>query len=405
MNKFRLSENIDILPISTYRAENIPKKFQKGYFVLSQKVKKRDFLINSTIKYFLDNFINPQSFVDVVKSLKAELSTTNDEVEHVCKDFFDFLVRKKIIVEENTLETVIKKNIIFNEGSAFNGFIIQNLISERKEVTLYKVLDPVSQGVYVLKILLKSKTKNDQAYAHEVGWFEREFALLSRLEGIPAMCKAYSFKKNDEYAYIQIEYIGGRSLNDFLEHGGDLNFTKTITLLSRIVEPFASMHQHDMIHGDIHSSNILINGVMEVKIIDLGFSSLAELEKNQMMKSGGVTYYMPPERINLTSIKKYKSASASLRSDVYQIGLLMYLAVYQTLPFYGFIWEELATNIQTAVVDFPKTSFSGYVVPKNLIDIIKKCLERNPDDRFANAALILNEFNYHFYQQKDSALN
>ncbi len=405
MIKYTLSQNISITAISDYGIECVPEKFHADHFVLYHEIKKREFLINPSIKYFLDKFTTPHPLSEVINSVKQELNTDSHEVEKVCNEFFDFLLTKKIIVEEGVIEKIVEKSLLFKEGDVVDRLIIQTLISNRKEVALYKVSDQVSQSDFVLKILLKGKTKDDTEFSNETGWLEREYALLQRMSHIPAMCKAFSFDKNEALAYIQLEYIKGKSLNSFLDDIEGFELEVALTFLSRMIAPFAAMHQSDLIHGDIHSSNILVIENMEVKIIDLGFSSLAELEKDQLMKSGGVTFYMPPERINLTSVKKYKSSSANLRSDVYQVGLLMFLTVYKILPFSGFIWEELATNIQEAGIDFSTVSFSGYPVPENLISIMKKCLERNPVDRYANASFILKDFNRHFYPQNEPVIN
>jgi serine/threonine protein kinase len=100
---------------------------------------------------------------------------------------------------------------------------------------------------------------------------------------------------------------------------------------------------------------------------------------------------MPPERINTTSIKKYLK-EPDLYSDVYQIGLLMYLVLYNTLPFDGFIWEELATNIKEANAVFADVSFLNVPVPEKLILILQKCLQKIPYERYKDAAEILADF-------------
>ena len=405
MTKYALSQHISITAIADYGLESVPEKFHTDHFVVYDERKGRDYLINPTIKYFLDKFSTPQALDEVIESVKKELNTDSHEVEQICHEFFEFLLRKKIITIEGVVNKIVEQSLLFEEGDTVDGFRIQNLISNRKEVVLYKVSRQDANADFVLKILLKSKTKDEELYKNETGWLEREHVLLKRMEHIPEMCKTFLFHKKDEFAYIQLEYIVGKSLTEFLENTGDWNLNGALTLLRRIISPFASMHQSDLIHGDIHSSNILVKENREIKIIDLGFSSLAELEKNQLMKSGGVTFYMPPERINLSSIKKYKSSSASLRSDVYQLGMLMFLTVYNILPFSGFIWEDLATNIQTEAIDFAPVSFAGFPVPENLIIIMKKSLERNPNDRYANAAVLLSDFDNHFFSEKESVLN
>jgi serine/threonine-protein kinase len=161
------------------------------------------------------------------------------------------------------------------------------------------------------------------------------------------------------------------------------------------------LHKKKLIHGDIHSSNILITEDNSVKIIDMGLTlNVEEIEKNELVKFGGVIFYMPPERINLTTIQKY-SKEPDLYSDVYQIGMLIYLIIYNKTPFKGFIWEELAQNIKSTNPTFPDSSFLNYTVPRGLINIVKKCLAKNPVERFRNATEILENFETHVFKEKN----
>jgi len=113
---------------------------------------------------------------------------------------------------------------------------------------------------------------------------------------------------------------------------------------------------------------------------------------------------MPPERINTTTINKY-SKCPDLLSDVYQIGLLIYLILYNRTPFKGFIWEELANNIKTAQPSFPDTSFINYKVPEGVVNIVKRCLAKKPAERFRNANEILESFEKYTLKETSTVVN
>ncbi len=399
MIKYKKSLNIEITAVAECEFDNIPPKYISDYFILYHQLKHRDFLINPTIKFFLDKFETPQTITAVIEDIKNELHSDDAGIEKVCIDFFDFLVARKIIVEENEVRQIIVDEVVFNETDHINGFVIEEMIASRKEVELYKALKTDTEERFVLKVLNKKKTKNEQTFLYETGWLEREYEFLKRLHQIPELCNTYGFEKNDDFAFIQMEYIQGISLNRFINNNTDLSVDNALSLICKILDPFAALHKNRLIHGDIHSANILITEARDVRIIDLGFSSVAEVEKDELLKSGGVTYYMPPERINITSLKKYKRKSADLCSDVYQIGVLLYLIVYNKLPYSGFIWEELAENIQTGNTDFGVISYSDYVVPEKLIAIMKKCLQTNPELRYADAVALFDDFNFHFVKK------
>ncbi|MDQ3276825.1 MAG: hypothetical protein M3Q06_00770, partial [Bacteroidota bacterium] len=118
----------------------------------------------------------------------------------------------------------------------------------------------------------------------------------------------------------------------------------------------------------------------------------------------GVDYYMPPERINTTSAKKY-TKPPDFASDVYQIGLLMYVVLYHCLPFKGFIWEELAVAIKEGDAAFPERGANGFLVPQKLKRIVQTCLAKDPEKRYPNAAAIWNEFVAYAFKTKEFSIN
>jgi serine/threonine-protein kinase len=141
-----------------------------------------------------------------------------------------------------------------------------------------------------------------------------------------------------------------------------------------------------------------------IKIIDLGLSRTTEIDKNEVLKHGGVTFYMPPERINISSVKKF-SKEPDLFSDVYQLGLIMYLVLYNTTPFDGFIWEDLAHNIKEQEIIHPALSSHGFSVMPELKNIIDKCTAKQPSERYKDATAILEDLKKHVLQKEETVVN
>jgi len=148
----------------------------------------------------------------------------------------------------------------------------------------------------------------------------------------------------------------------------------------------------------------LIGDDNAIKIIDLGLGYAHDHENSEILAFGGVTFYLPPERINISSVKKH-AKKPDFFSDVYQIGLLMYLVLYNSLPFSGFIWEELAQNIKEKEINYPGRTFHNFKVPLPLIDIIKKCLSKNPEHRYRNASVILRDYKKYVFKQQKAFIN
>jgi serine/threonine protein kinase len=164
-------------------------------------------------------------------------------------------------------------------------------------------------------------------------------------------------------------------------------------LIRNLLHAFSELHACGIVHGDIHSSNVLAARNKTVRIIDLGLSvKKEELSGDQILKYGGVDFYMPPERINTSSANKLVKPP-DFYSDVYQIGLLLYSILYHELPFRGFTWEELATHIKEDEAPFHPFAAGAFSVPLELNNIIRKSLEKKPENRQKDATEMLEEYN------------
>jgi eukaryotic-like serine/threonine-protein kinase len=389
--KYRLSKNISVSNIDFEDLANLPERYHQDYYLLYDEVKDREFLINATIKYFLDKFSTPKTELEIVREVQADLNNSSVDVEKTCSEFFKFLSKKKIIVPENYVEPELVEDPLFTEGELIGDYEVLEVLSVRQVVDIYLAKDKATEETLVVKLLDRKKAFEEKVFSEELQELEREYAMLKKVKDVSYISQAYNFHKQEEYAYITLEYINGESLSTFLKNATALSESDCLDIIKSILEAFSLLHQRMLIHGDIHSSNVLITEDKKVRIIDLGLSRNVEMEENELVKFGGVDFYMPPERINITSIKKH-SKEPDLYSDVYQIGLLIYLVLYNTTPFDGFTWEELAESIKESNVAFNTTSFLGYPVPDELIALVKRCLEKDSLKRFRNATEVLAEF-------------
>jgi eukaryotic-like serine/threonine-protein kinase len=402
--KYRLSKNINVAAIDSDDLANLPDRYHQNYYVLYDEVKDREFLINATIKYFLDKFSTAKTELEIVKEVQADLDSNSAEIEKTCSEFFKFLSKKKIIVPESFVEPDVVEDPLFTQGEMIGNYEVLEVLSVRQVVDIYLVRDKATEETLVVKLLDRKKAVEEKVYAEELQELEKEYTMLEKVKDVPYVSKAYNFHKQDEYAYITLEYIDGQSLSAFLENATDITQFACIAIIKSILEAFSLLHERKLIHGDIHSSNILITADRDVKVIDLGLSRNVEIEENELVKFGGVDFYMPPERINITSIKKH-SKEPDLYSDVYQIGLLIHLVLYNTTPFDGFTWEDLAHSIKESKVEFNKFSFLNYPIDEELIAIVKRCLEKEPGKRYRSATEILEHFVKQPFKQKAVSVN
>ncbi len=392
MTRFRISGNITILPASDYCSADVPNGYLQNHYILCDELKGRDYLINETVKFYIDKFSTPKTQMEVLSEIASEIGCGTDQIEKTCSDFFSFLCKRKILLTENRVPPFASKTPLFKEGDTIDDLYITELLSNKKYLDLYIVLEKTTGRPFVIKLLNANKTSSRRIYLEQLLELKREYAMLCRAREISPVCQVHRFKNQpSQHPYLQLEYIQGSSLSKFIRDSENFTEADCFLLIDALCDAFALLHDHGLIHGDIHSSNVLVTETKTIKIIDLGMTLSTGMDKNEVVPIGGVNFCMPPERINIATFEKF-SKEPDLTSDVYQIGILLYQILYATRPFSGFIWEELARNIKETPVHYPDSSHLDFHVPDELKKIIDRCLRKNSSERYSNAREIHTDF-------------
>lgn len=404
MKRYKLSKNICLTGLQAFCREQVPVKYRTGHFVLSDKTRNRDYLINESIKYFIDKFSATKSRDEVIAEVAADTESSAEQVEKPCTEFIEYLCKKNILLPDDKTELTLPEKPLYKRGDAINQYVVKHVLDNSHSTHIYIATGPINDRSCVIKLLARNQLSDTKAYEEELASLQREYSLLQRAQDVPSVGRSYAFER-DGYgnAYIVLEFIKGKPLLRFVEATKGLTRSDYRLLLTNLLKAFAQLHRCGLVHGDVHSSNVLVNRNKAVRIIDLGLSlKKEELADNQLLKYGGVDYYMPPERINASSVKRFVKPP-DFYSDVYQIGLLLYAVLYRTLPFNGFTWEELATDIKESEVRFPRRAAAGFIVPQGLKNIIQNCLGKEPEDRYPDASGILEDYvRYAFEEQNTS---
>ena len=169
------------------------------------------------------------------------------------------------------------------------------------------------------------------------------------------------------------EYVQGHTLQDLLEEGELPDPLKEQVIL-KLIDVVAHAHQLQIMHRDIKPNNIMVGPQDTVKLLDYGAAK--ELKDRDISATmAGSRPYMAPERI--------KWAGVDFRSDVWAIGVIMYLLYTGLLPFYDDLEKTLIDLILESEPIPPHEE--NPEIPPALEAIILKCLKKNVDDRYPNA--------------------
>lgn len=230
---------------------------------------------------------------------------------------------------------------------------------------------------YLGKELALKLLSNPLALRSEVEQFQKEFALLSRIEH-PGIARAYDFGYLGERPYFTSEFVPGSPL------AGPLKEPRLLLAHFReIAEAAAFLHRQGILHLDIKPSNLLLRsgqGQARVVLIDFGLFRRSRASPGGQLK--GSLPYMAPEFFRKTAIGPW--------TDVYAIGVTLYQLATGCLPRPR---VEPVSSLETADGNWdpapPPPTRINKSVPGDLESVILKCLALDPSSRFADAGELL----------------
>jgi serine/threonine-protein kinase len=187
--------------------------------------------------------------------------------------------------------------------------------------------------------------------------------------------------------YIVMELLEGRTLREILSREAPLETARAISLMLQASGAVAAAHEAGIIHRDLKPSNILVTQSADqpavVKVLDFGIATFTPDDEdedvtalNQTTTVIGTPRYMSPEQ--------YNGNDLTPAADVYSLGVILYEMLAGMAPFSGSTPAEIAEKHAHAEPHSPREIVAA--IPEDVERIVLKALEKQPGDRFANAA-------------------
>jgi eukaryotic-like serine/threonine-protein kinase len=184
--------------------------------------------------------------------------------------------------------------------------------------------------------------------------------------------------------YLAMEFLEGGTLQQRLEYPKPLSLGAAVRIAREMAEGLKAAHERGMIHRDIKPANIWLESPKgRVKILDFGLARDLETASGltQAGEIVGTPHYMAPEQA--------RNKNLDPRTDLYSLGCVLYRMVTGRLPFAG---ETLVATLTAIAVDSPTPVRElNPHVPPALADLIHKLLAKDPADRHASAAVLIEE--------------
>uniref|UniRef100_A0A672HSI8 Dual specificity protein kinase TTK n=1 Tax=Salarias fasciatus TaxID=181472 RepID=A0A672HSI8_SALFA len=270
-----------------------------------------------------------------------------------------------------------------NESITIKGkqFFILKMIGRGGSSKVYQVLDHKKQLFAVKYVDL------EEADAQTVESYKNEIEHLNHLQQYSdQIIKLYDYEITNSYIYMLME-CGNLDLNTWLRNRKTVNPLERKFYWKNMLEAVHTIHKHGIVHSDLKPANFVIVNA-SLKLIDFGIANRIQPDVTSIMKDSqvGTLNYMPPEAIKDTSSQAGKARSKiSPKGDVWSLGCILYCMTYGKTPF-----QSITSQITKlhAIIDASHRIEFPDISEKDLLDVLKRCLVRNPRERISIAELL-----------------
>ena len=265
-------------------------------------------------------------------------------------------------------------------GQTFeNRYTIVNVIGTGGMATVYGAYDQVTGRSVAIKMMQKKLEHN----ARQISLFVNESTALSLLSH-PNIVQVYNTVITNSTKYIIMEYVEGITLKKHIDHRGALPEREVLYYATQILSALDYIHSKGIVHCDIKPQNIILLQNGSIKVADFGIARLDAMLDNSKERSDvalGTVYYVSPEQA--------QGKAPKAESDLYSLGVMLYEAMTNRLPFYHENSTEVA-KMQISKEPVPPSVYR-HDISIGLEQIILRAMEKNPRKRYANATEMLTD--------------
>ncbi|WP_231577188.1 Stk1 family PASTA domain-containing Ser/Thr kinase [Salinicoccus sediminis] len=257
--------------------------------------------------------------------------------------------------------------------------MIGRVVSERYKIlkylgggmsSVYLASDIILDREVVVKLIKVDHHDRDKSKAR----FQREVESTIQLSH-PNIVSVLDVDESDEYHLLVTEVVRGPTLKEYIRDNHPIPLDEAVRIALMVLGGIRHAHQAGIIHRDIKPQNILLDEQHRVKITDFGIAkALSETRMTETNQVMGSVQYISPEQA--------KGRQTDERTDIYSFGIVLFELLSGRLPFEG----ETPVSVALKHISEPMPDILEYRdVPRGLINIILKCTEKDPYDRYRHA--------------------
>ncbi len=230
--------------------------------------------------------------------------------------------------------------------------------------------------------------------AERLARFEREARSLASLNH-PNIVTIFSVEEAEGSRFLAMELVEGEGLDTLIAPGG-LPVSRFFEIAVPLADALSAAHERGIVHRDLKPGNVMVTREGRVKVLDFGLAKLEPADSNPNLTSTptesradltsegqvfGTVAYMSPEQA--------RGGKVDARSDVFSLGVVLYQMVTGERPFQGASAVDMISSILRDTP--PPVTDRRADVPPHLARVLRRCLEKEPRDRYQTSRDVYNE--------------
>jgi predicted Ser/Thr protein kinase len=243
---------------------------------------------------------------------------------------------------------------------------------------VFKAQDSALEEIVALKLL-----RSDIAETPDIARRFRQEIRLARKVRHRNVCGIHEYGEDGGIRYISMEFIEGVDLRQILRQKGVPRAPEAFDISIQIAEGLDAIHEAGIIHRDLKTANIMIDGQGCVRLMDFGIAkqagSEATLGGTALGMIIGTPEYMSPEQ--------GRGEKIDFRTDVYSLGIMVYEIFTGHLPFKGD--TPIATIFKHIQEPPPLTGERAARLPGPLVPVLSRALGKTPQERYTTVGDML----------------
>ena len=260
-----------------------------------------------------------------------------------------------------------------------------------------KRMGAIISAVKILPTPIHAEHENDKNFRD----FKNEVEKLKKVNEVPNpnVVKIINsgLTESGSFPFIEMEYIEGPDLEELLKapHPAVFTIRETIKLATHLSNALAHCHKAGVKHGDIKSNNVKFNTATgNYILLDFGLAVMSDEDRRSSLRHAGAVEFMAPEQHN---------GEMLFQSDIYSFGIVVYELLAGVVPFPLISKAEASRNqvmishLEKSIPDVlelrqnrlpadwsDRKQQKEMEIPGWLLDVVTKCLQKLPEDRYTN---------------------